>query len=724
MNKIFIVCIIILVALIIFQVCQFETYEDYVVENFTNSTCRKENITIGASESTDKIVDLSEGNWQSVSHIPVNPQNPYWNDTFSIELLENNQLKVSRTDVGHGWGQNLILEGLVCNTGCTIEEILVGGSGTNPKIIVLPENNWLSIDPTPINEQDTNWNDEFSVELMDNNNLKVTRIDSNSGWGQNLILSGITCDPDTLNNNNNEVNNYNMNNNNNNVIDDNGCTETNLVIGSNRTNQKVVALPHGNWISINPTPVNSGTQRWTSKFNVELISKNGINNKARITRTDIDSGWGQNLTLRGRVCPIDDTILCIDTNIVVGSSEENNKIISLPAGNWTRVNSVPLNLQESSTSVTFETELLDLNRLKITRTDTDSGWEQNLILSGLVCPNMIEGITCSIKNITVGPSPTSGIKIIELPGTYQWSYINSTPLNVQSASNTSKFNTEILPNNRLKITKINGSRLDRWSENLILSGLACQSESPLTDAENLRMEMVNNINDKLTIVNDKMNRFDNMKPVRSSAYRKLFENDFPEYMEKERGSAKMNRQVFNVSQQTQNYNLNKMEDEVDKLTAYFNKELSLSDKKEVKSITSHNSGMNLNLIKRDDHYSIPVNNGCLFVVDNESGTVDYDVSSIDRTDKNKICIANNPEQHFKLSKIDGLDGYQKLTGSPVIDRPMDNESVEYPFYVLKPRKYEKMCLQSDNDGVTIQPCNFNKKQRWGGNEFTKPCDCA
>lgn len=729
MNKILIICILILVALIIFQVCQFETYEDYVIENFTDNTCRKQNITIGSTRENPKIIDLPEGNWQSVSSQPVNPQSPGWKDTFDVELLANNQLKVTRTDADSGWGQNLILEGLVCNTGCNVEQILVGSSGANPKTIALPENNWLSIDPTPVNEQMVGWNDTFRVEITDDNQLVVTRTDINSGWGQNLILSGIVCDPDSLDNNNNNnhnntANDYNVfNNDTNNIVGEDGCTERNVTVGSSRTKEKIIALPHGHWISIDPTPVNIGTQRWTSRFNVELIGRNGVNNKARITRTDVESGWGQNLTLRGRVCPLDSAVLCIDTYIAIGPSEQKIKIIDLPSGNWTRVSPTPVNRQERGSTARFETELMANNKLKVTRTDSDSGWDQNLILEGLVCPDIADGTVCTRENISVGASPTSGIKIIDLPKNFQWLYINSNPVNVSREGYNAKFFSELLPNNRLKVTKING-RLDRWTKNLIFSGLACQSEHPLTNAENMRLQMINSINDKLTIVNDKMNRFDNMKPVRSSAYRQLFETDFPEYIEKERGSAKVNRQIFDVSQQTQNYNLNRMEEEVDKLSTYFNKELSLSDKKDVKSITSHNNGMNLNLIKRDDNFSIPVNNGCLFVVDNGSGKVDYDVSSINRTDKNKICIANNPEQHFKLTKVDGLEGYQELIGSPVLDRPMDYETVEYPFYVLKPRKFEKMCLQSDNDGITIQPCNFNKKQRWGGNEFTKPCDCA
>eukprot|EP01084_Bolivina_argentea_P122646 217333_1 len=65
-------------------------------------------------------------------------------------------------------------------------EIKVGNSNQNTKIITLPTHN-MTVSPIPMNKQNPNWNDTFSVKI-EGNKLFVTRIDCKQGWGQNLIL--------------------------------------------------------------------------------------------------------------------------------------------------------------------------------------------------------------------------------------------------------------------------------------------------------------------------------------------------------------------------------------------------------------------------------------------------------------------------------------------------------------------------------------------------------
>lgn len=66
--------------------------------------------------------------------------------------------------------------------------ISVGSSNNVSKTITLPEND-IVVDPMPTNKQNSNWRDRFSVKV-NGRKLTVTRIDQNSGWGQNLQLSG------------------------------------------------------------------------------------------------------------------------------------------------------------------------------------------------------------------------------------------------------------------------------------------------------------------------------------------------------------------------------------------------------------------------------------------------------------------------------------------------------------------------------------------------------
>ncbi len=56
-----------------------------------------------------------------------------------------------------------------------------------------------SCDPTPVNEQNPGWRDTFSVEVSaDKSEIVVTRIDSNSGWGQPLELTCVASQMEAL----------------------------------------------------------------------------------------------------------------------------------------------------------------------------------------------------------------------------------------------------------------------------------------------------------------------------------------------------------------------------------------------------------------------------------------------------------------------------------------------------------------------------------------------
>ena len=66
--------------------------------------------------------------------------------------------------------------------------INVGKSNVNPKKVKLPFYG-ITVDPTPINQQNPRWRDKFSVSVS-GRDLTVKRIDANTGWGQFLVLNG------------------------------------------------------------------------------------------------------------------------------------------------------------------------------------------------------------------------------------------------------------------------------------------------------------------------------------------------------------------------------------------------------------------------------------------------------------------------------------------------------------------------------------------------------
>ena len=68
--------------------------------------------------------------------------------------------------------------------------ITVGASKRNVKTVKLSLDN-LVVSAIPLNKQDPRWSDSFSTSVS-GRTLTVTRTDSKSGWGQNLILEAMT----------------------------------------------------------------------------------------------------------------------------------------------------------------------------------------------------------------------------------------------------------------------------------------------------------------------------------------------------------------------------------------------------------------------------------------------------------------------------------------------------------------------------------------------------
>lgn len=64
--------------------------------------------------------------------------------------------------------------------------IVIGSSNSKVKVMDFKHKNF-SVSPVPINNQNPGWKDKFRTKI-ENDKLYVTRIDSNKGWGQNLIL--------------------------------------------------------------------------------------------------------------------------------------------------------------------------------------------------------------------------------------------------------------------------------------------------------------------------------------------------------------------------------------------------------------------------------------------------------------------------------------------------------------------------------------------------------
>lgn len=143
-------------------------------------------IYVGNSNSQEKKITLPESG-MTVYPTPINKQGKTSSDSFSVSV-SGNELTVKRKDKNTGWGQQLELQGLKNASGFKDYILNVGPSDSNKKSITLPETGMV-VDPNPVNRQNLEWSDRFSVSV-DGNTLTVTRTDSNVGWSQELQLRG------------------------------------------------------------------------------------------------------------------------------------------------------------------------------------------------------------------------------------------------------------------------------------------------------------------------------------------------------------------------------------------------------------------------------------------------------------------------------------------------------------------------------------------------------
>ena len=141
-------------------------------------------INVGNSGNNPKVITLPAEDL-TVYPIPINPQDPEWNNTFRVSV-SGSELSVTRTDENSGWGQFLQLMAIGGTSGVSTYEIKVGSSNTNTKTVTLPSSD-LTVIPTPINIQNPDWGNTFNVSVS-GTQLSVTRTDQDIGWGQDLVF--------------------------------------------------------------------------------------------------------------------------------------------------------------------------------------------------------------------------------------------------------------------------------------------------------------------------------------------------------------------------------------------------------------------------------------------------------------------------------------------------------------------------------------------------------
>jgi hypothetical protein len=256
------------------------------------------------------------------------------------------------------------------------KRIIVGSSSSNSKKIRLPATN-MTVSPTPLNPQLSEWKDTFKVDIDvydgDGAWATVTRTDQPHGWDQNLILMATTTIAsraprkdlshiDTTNRTTTTTTTTKS-------IKPKKQKVTIINVGVSNQPTKVVNLPKPHMI-VSSTPSNFQRPGWKDTFEVNVSG-----NKLHVRRSDKPCGWGQNLQFKAIPDPKWDKI------INVGSSpSSNSKKVLLPDINMA-VSRYPVNKQGMFWKDSFKVDV-DGIHATITRVDSDGGWGQDLVLYG------------------------------------------------------------------------------------------------------------------------------------------------------------------------------------------------------------------------------------------------------------------------------------------------------------------------------------------------------
>jgi hypothetical protein len=86
----------------------------------------------------------------------------------------------------------------------------------------------------------------------------------------------------------------------------------------------------------------------------------------------------------------------------------------------------------------------------------------------------------------------------------------------------------------------------------------------------------------------------------------------------------------------------------------------------------------------------------------------------------RSCDANHPKQQFNINQINNLDQYN----NPITNKNNSlykinhKTNVNFGFYTVNPSNSSDQCLQLNNDGISVMPCNMNSEQRFGTNYYS------
>ena len=180
---------------------------------------------------------------------------------------------------------------------------------------------------------------------------------------------------------------------------------------------------------------------------------------------------------------------------------------------------------------------------------------------------------------------------------------------------------------------------------------------------------------------------------------------------------KMNQLSFNTYIHIQNHKINNLKKELKQLEEHIQN--NKKNKNNIKSFKSKSNSKIINVELYNDknkndavkypNYLIYGNNGCL-EYDNKK---EYETVSVAPTWKFNTCNATNTKQQFVSNKINNLETYNSHIDDNNKESILNDDSnIMFGFNIINPIDDDKKCVQLNNDGISVMPCNLKYDQRF------------
>ena len=191
----------------------------------------------------------------------------------------------------------------------------------------------------------------------------------------------------------------------------------------------------------------------------------------------------------------------------------------------------------------------------------------------------------------------------------------------------------------------------------------------------------------------------------------------------------MTASAFNTYIYLQNKKINNLRDELNTLQNYMQK--NKSKKTDIKAFKSMNNSQMLNVelykesnVDGNKDYVNQQNNSSIYpnyLIYGNNGCLQYEPPTINSKNVNvpaswsfKSCNSNEPKQQFISNKINNLETYNSYITDPLNEssRLTDSSNILLGFNVVNPILAQDQCLQLNNDGLSVMPCNIDFSQRF------------